>query len=432
MRNKLLKSQNVPLKYAIRDIVTLANSVQEKGVEISWENIGDPIQKGEIVESWIKDIITVKASENISYGYCPTAGVLEAREFIAAEVNSRNGAQISVDDIIFFNGLGDGIAKIYRMLDPAARVIGPSPAYSPHSTAEGSHSDSAHITYRCDPENKWLPDIDDLKRKIGTDSGITGILLINPGNPTGAVLPEDMLKDIVEIARQNKMFIICDEIYSKIVYNGHQPQYLSELIGDVPGIAMRGISKEVPWPGSRCGWIEIYNRDKDPEFDEYAQKILALKMVEVCSTTLPQMCIPEIIGDSRYPELLKRRAAMFEARANEATDFLAGIEGVRANCPDGAFYYTVAFADGLLTDRQTLQIDSSDIRALVENSCSNIAFDQRFVHYLLGASGICVVPLSGFSCETNGFRFILLECDDKKRSWIFKTIADSIKEYISS
>ncbi len=430
MRKNLLKKQSGTFRYIIREIVSLAQKVESQGKEIFWENIGDPIQKGEQVESWVKDIIINKTKDNLAYGYCPTAGVMDARRFIVDEVNSRDGAKITTDDIIFFNGLGDGIAKIYKSLDPDTRVIGPSPAYSPHSTAESDHASSPHLTYRCDPNNKWLPDVEDLKNKIKENENITGILLINPGNPTGAVLSRDMFEEIVEIARINKMFIVCDEIYSKIVFNGHKPQFLSEVIGEVPGIAMRGISKEIPWPGSRCGWIEILNRDKDEEFDEYARKILALKMVEVCSTTLPQMCIPEILGDSRYPELLKRRARKFEARAKEATDLLSGIDGVNAICPDGAFYFTLAFDDGVLNQTQTLNIENEKIKEIVETSCAGIADDQRFVHYLLGATGICTVPLSGFSCNTNGIRFILLEEDDVKRQHVFNTLANSIKEYV--
>lgn len=432
MRNKLLADENIPLKYAIREIVALANKLQGHGIDISWENIGDPIQKGEKVASWIVEKIQKRMADNNSFGYCPTAGVLEAREFISNEVNARSGAKITPDDIIFFNGLGDAISKIYRVLDPSARIIGPSPAYSPHATAEAGHTGAKHLTYRCAPDNKWLPDVDDLKSKIKSNSGITGILLINPGNPTGAVLPLEMYKEIIEIARQNKMFVISDEIYSKIVYNGRESIYLSEMLGDVPGIAMRGISKEWPWPGSRCGWVEFMNRDKDPEFDTYASRLLALKMVEVCATTLPQLCIADVMSDERYQGHVEQRAAMFEKRAAAATEALSGIDGVKAICPDGAFYYTLAFEDGLLNDKQVLKIENPEIRKIIENISAGAVADQRFVYYLLGTTGICTVPLSGFSCDTNGIRFILLEEDDARRDWIFTTIAKSIKEYINS
>ena len=117
---------------------------------------------------------------------------------------------------------------------------------------------------------------------------MAGILIINPDNPTGAVYPTYILEAIVELAKRYDLFIICDEVYHHIVYNGTSTSPLSDVIGDVPAIAMRGVSKEMPWPGSRCGWIEVYNGEKDPMFAKYVQSILNAKMVEVCSTTLPQ------------------------------------------------------------------------------------------------------------------------------------------------
>ena len=70
---------------------------------------------------------------------------------------------------------------------------------------------------------------------------------------------------------------------------------------------MKGISKELPWPGARCGWIEVYNKDKDPIFEKYIKSITDSKMLEVCSTTLPQMVIPKIMTDHRYKLNLKER-----------------------------------------------------------------------------------------------------------------------------
>src|SRR5690606_5123481 len=103
---------------------------------------------------------------------------------------------------------------------------------------------------------------------------IAGILLINPDNPTGMVYPPEVVQQMVDVAREFKLFIISDEIYSNIFYGGVEHKKLAQVIGDVPGIAMRGISKEFPWPGARCGWIEFYNRDKDASFDRYVKSIV--------------------------------------------------------------------------------------------------------------------------------------------------------------
>lgn len=100
-----------------------------------------------------------------------------------------------------------------------------------------------------------------------------GILIINPDNPTGMIYPLETLKRIVAIAREFKLFLIADEIYINITYNGLKAYSLAEIIEDIPGISMKGISKELPWPGSRCGWMEYYNRDKDKEFDAFCQTL---------------------------------------------------------------------------------------------------------------------------------------------------------------
>ncbi|NLF32293.1 MAG: pyridoxal phosphate-dependent aminotransferase [Planctomycetes bacterium] len=432
MRRNIVHVGAGSLTYAIREIVEVAHRFEAAGRPIVWENIGDPIQKGETIAPWIRQTLHEIIDEDTSWGYCDTAGVRSTREFLAAEVNKRGGAQITPRDIIFFNGIGDAVAKVYGFLRRETRIIGPTPAYSTHSSAEAAHSGYEHLTYELDPYNNWMPDIDDLRMKVKYNDSIAGILLINPDNPTGAVYPRPVLEDIVRLAREHNLFLICDEIYAHIVYNGFTPLHLSELTDGVCAIVMRGISKEYPWPGARCGWIEVINRAQDPVFGRYVDSLLASKRLEVCSTTVPQMSIPRIMGDSRYGDHLARRAATFEARAKEAHAILKDVEGIQVNLPNGAFYMTVLFEDGRLNDRQTLPIESPTIRTMVQDLVPNVPTDQRFVYYLMGATGICVVPLSGFCCRRLGFRVTLLECDDKLRKWTFQTLAQAIREYLNS
>jgi len=430
MRRNLVHSGAGSLTYAIREIVQVAYKIRDLGLTMTWENIGDPVQKGERIEPWIRQIMHEVVDQDASWGYCDTAGVPATRKFLADEVNKRGGVQVTPDDLIFFNGIGDAVAKVYGFLRREARVIGPTPAYSTHSSAEAAHSGYEHLTYELDPYNKWMPDLDDLRMKVRYNPSIAAILLINPDNPTGAVYPRAMLEEMAEIARQYGLFLIADEIYTHIVYNGNKTLHLSEVIGDVPAIVMRGISKEVPWPGSRCGWIEVLNSNRDKMFDTYVGSLLASKRLEVCSTTAPQMCIPRIMGDPRYPGHLAKRAAIFESRAHEAHALLQGIPGVLVNCPSGAFYVTVMFEDGILNDRQTLPIENPKVRAMVEQLVQGVSNDYRFVYYLLGATGICVVPLTGFCCKRDGFRVTLLECDDEKRRWTFQALARVLREYL--
>lgn len=433
MRRNIVHEGATNLSYAIREIVGVAHEIRDLGQSIIWENIGDPIEKGERVADWMGQVIKELVDNPKSWGYCDTAGVPETRRFLADLVNERpGGVQVSTSDIIFFNGLGDAVAKVYGFLRREARVLGPSPAYSTHSSAEAAHSGYNHVTYELDPYNGWLPDVDDIRKKVKYNDSIAGILLLSPDNPTGAVYPREILEEIAEVAREHRLFMIADEIYVHIVYNGNPRLHMSEWIGDVPALAMRGISKEYPWPGSRCGWLEVLNKQRDENFARYVDSLIAAKRLEVCSTTLPQMSIPRIIGDPRYPDHLTERAAMFDKRAEEAMAAFDGCDSVIVIKPGGAFYFTVMFKPGVLKDRQALRIENDAVRRRIEEMVKGVSPDRRFVYYLMGATGIVVVPLSGFQSSHDGFRMTLLETDDNRRAWIFKTVRDAIEEYVSS
>ncbi len=432
MRNNIVHAGAEELTYEIRKIVAVAEEFEKLGVQIFWENIGDPVAKGEKIALWIKEIVKKEIESDKSFAYCPTKGLLETREFLAKKSNSNGGAKITADDIIFFNGLGDAISKIYTYLNGESRVIGPSPAYSTHSSAEAAHAGSPHITYNLLPKMNWLPDINDLRNKVHYNPAISGILIINPDNPTGMVYPRRVLKEIVKIAKEHDLFIISDEIYANIVYGNEDTALTSKIIGDMPAIAMKGISKELPWPGARCGWIEVYNKDKDPVFSRYIKTIVDAKMLEVCSTTLPQSVIPKIMSDPRYKNHLKERSAEYGRRAEIAYKIFKNVGGIAAPKPSGAFYMSVVFEDNALNDCQKLKIENNRAREFVEKIAKDVPPDKRFAYYLMASAGICVVPLSGFNSDLYGFRITLLEPDEKKFKFIFETAADKINEYLSS
>ncbi|THB78147.1 MAG: pyridoxal phosphate-dependent aminotransferase [Desulfobulbaceae bacterium] len=434
MRTNIVHIGAGELTYEIRKIVTVGNKLEALGLKTSWENIGDPIAKGEMVPGWMKEIVAKAAMDDASYGYCPTKGVLSTRQFIANQVNSRNKAVIDSEDILFFNGLGDAISKIFGFLKRTARVLVPTPSYSTHSSAEAAHAGTRPLTYILDPNNKWYPDLDDIEKSVKYNPAVAGILIINPDNPTGAVYPVEILEAIVEIAKRYDLFLISDEIYQNIVYNGINTAPLSDIIGDVPAITMHGMSKEMPWPGARCGWIEVYNRDKDPMFSQYVDSILNAKMVEVCSTTLPQMVYPEIVSHPLYQEYLQERIERYNRFSHIAYDCLKGVKGVLVNRPTGSFYMSVCFEDGALNHRQRLPIDNPEIREMIEKlvGVPGTEKDKRFVYYLLGSTGVCVVPLTSFASGLNGFRVTLLERDENEFIKIMNTIAESIRRYLKS
>jgi alanine-synthesizing transaminase len=420
------------LTYEIRNIVLIAKKMQEYGLKIIWENIGDPVQKGENIPAWMKDVLIDIIKENVSYAYSPTKGIDATRAFIADRVNARGKIQITPEDIIFFNGLGDAIARAYSSIQVDARMIMPEPTYSTHLMAEVLHASFPPNTYRMNPYNNWQPDLRELEQKVKSHRAIVGILIINPDNPTGFVYPVEALENVVRIARENDLFVISDETYINIVYNGKSTVPIGDVIGDVPGISMKGISKELPWPGARCGWMEVYNADKDPIFNRFINTILHQKMSEVCSTTLPQMAIPKIMTHPEYKNYLRERTQHYEKLSNIAYGILKDVPFLIANKSNGAFYMTVLFNESVLNERQFLSIEQSDVRNYVESLTGDVEYDKRFVYYLLASTGICVVPLTSFFSPLLGFRMTLLDKDVDEFEFVVKTIAAKITEYIHS
>ncbi len=431
MRQNLLRLGADELTYEIRGIVKKAEQLQALGYKIHWENIGDPIQKNRKLPTWMKETITGLLMEDKTYGYSHSKGLYETREFLAARTNALGGVAVDVEDITFFNGLGDAIAKIYQFLVPTARVIGPSPAYSTHSSAEAAHANAHPITYNLDPENSWYPDLEDLYMKVKYNASIVGILVINPDNPTGMVYPRSILERIVEIAREFNLFLIFDEIYQNIIYNNASTASMAEVIGDVPGISLKGISKEFPWPGARCGWAEYYNRGADSDFNKLCQTIDNAKMIEVSSTTLPQRAIPRIMGDPRYADFLKETNQQIGERSKYLTEVFSDIEGIQFNLTNGAFYNTIIFKKGALNDHQALKIEDKKVEALIADWLTpDMALDKRFVYYLLAAMQVCVVPISAFASDLLGFRMTLLEADREEQKETYGRIKDGLIEYL--
>jgi len=433
MRQQLLIDGAHLIHYEIRGIVKKATQLQDLGKSIYWENIGDPIVKNSKIPRWIKDIVAVQVQDDKSYGYCHSKGELETREFLSQKNNSLDGVQITAEDVLFFNGLGDAIGKIYQFLDPFARVIGPSPAYSTHSSLESAHSNKDPLTYTLDPENNWYPDLEDLYLKVKYNPNIVGILIINPDNPTGMVYPVSYLKKIVEIAREFDLFIISDEVYGNIIYNDTETLKLAEVIQDVPGIALKGISKELPWPGSRCGWMEFYNRGNDPEFDAFCNTLENAKMVEVCSTTLPQKTIPEIMSHPDYIDYIYDKNQRIKQRGEVIAGYFADNPFINFNKTNGAFYNTIVFKEGVLKAGQSLAINDTEAKNLFDQwTADETPLDKHFVYSLLAATGICVVPLSSFGSDLMGFRITLLEEDEEILNHIFRNISEAITAYCNS
>jgi alanine-synthesizing transaminase len=432
MRLNIVHPGAEELRYEIRGIVKFAQKLARANLELTMENIGDPVAKGEAIPDWIRDIVAKEAWDDMkAYGYSPTKGLLEARQYLARTRTEETGIELKADHIIFFNGLGDAITKIYTWLNPNARVLGPNPAYPSHSSIEGGHGHSPMLTYNLDPKNHWWPDVEDVRNKVKYNPNVAALLIINPDNPTGMVYPHHILQEFVNIAREYKLFLIADEIYANLAFDKDDFVSIAALAQDIPTMIMRGLSKEVPWPGSRCGWVEFYNVEADPAFARYVLTIEEAKMNEVCSTTLPQAVLPKILSDHRYPEHLAGRRARYERRAQEAADTLNACGAFDVVKPKGAFYLSVTFTDEFLSKPFSLPAANQEAQVLLDKELADIpdeAFDKRFCYQLLAGTGICTVPLStGFNSHVPGFRMTLLEADDVKFSATLQQIVSAVQ-----
>ena len=258
------------------------------------------------------------------------------------------------------------------------------------------HHDGEPITYSLDILGDGRIDLGELERKVQYNENIAGILIINPNNPTGVVHPQADLERVVAIAKQYGCFLIFDEIYQNIVFDRATITRLSDIIGDVPGISMKGISKEIPWPGARCGWIEVYNADKDESFSSYIHSILVSKMLEVCSTTLPQIIFPEIVRAPEYHDFFQARIEKYRKRRDQALAIFAKTDYLKPLCPEGVFYLTVPFAPVTWTlSHRSLESKTKEIRLYLDSvETPDMRLDKLFAYELMGSEGVCVVPLS--------------------------------------
>jgi aspartate/methionine/tyrosine aminotransferase len=440
MRNQLTNKNYSLLRYSIREIVDIAQKVGELDSEFKFvgENIGDPIAKGWPVPQFLKNILIeeINREGDKVFGYSHSRGNPQTRKWIAEYARRFSpSSKLDYEYVLITSGLGAAIAAMYDMLPAGARVLQPTPSYPTHASLESFAATAEPITYNLDPEKEWQPDIAQIEDQIKKNPEITAVLVINPNNPTGAVFSKEILEKIVSLAEKYKLMVISDEVYFRMVYNGHTFAQITEIAqGRVPLIVMRGLSKDVPWPGGRCGWMEFHNVDLDPDYREYADSVKKKVMMEVCSTTLPQVVLPKIYEHPEYEAWLASNNKELEANGNSIADILNATEGLFVNRTNGAFYMMPRFKDGALNGEQKLQIKNEAARKYIEEHVSGPGFplDKRFAYYLLAATGICVVPASGFYSPYSGFRITTLDRDPARRKETYARVSAAVKEYLAS
>ncbi len=373
------KCDNV--KYAVRDILLVANEAKKKGLPLRFLNIGDPLKFDHQTPPHMIQAIyeAMLRGEN---GYSASSGTDEAIEAVKREAD-RKGIK-NIQDIFITSGASEGIELVLTaLLDPGDNILTPFPGY-PLYTAVQAKLDVKENAYFLDEENSWMPDPDDIRKKI--NSRTKAIVIINPNNPTGSLASKEVLMEIAKIAEENNLLVLCDEIYDKILYDGKKHTSLASLNPELPVITFNGVSKSYVAPGFRIGWgIASGNKEKMASFLEALNKLLRARL---CACT-PIMASVKAALDGPQDHITALMEKM-TPRRDMTWKMLNEIEGITCVKPEGAFY---AFP----------KIDVKD--------------DSDFVKHLIMETGVVVVAGSGFGQKpgTQHFRVVFLPDEDTLR-----------------
>ncbi|MEK6965534.1 MAG: aminotransferase class I/II-fold pyridoxal phosphate-dependent enzyme, partial [Thermoproteota archaeon] len=292
------------VEYAIRDIVTEARKLQKQGKKVTYLNIGDPVQFGFQPPDNVKEAM-IKAIRNGENYYAQSEGLPELREEIAKKEHNK-GLSVNSDDVLITNGISEGLDMVISsIVEEGDEVLLPGPYYPPYASYVRLHG-GIPVEFAVDLNNS-RPDLDDIKSKI--TSKTVAICLISPNNPTGAVFNEQSLKELVDIANENDLYIICDEIYDQIVFD-EKFVGIGKVANDSPVIVLNGFSKVHLMSGWRIGYIAFNSSSKLDLIRENLPKLARVRI----STNLPVQygALESLRGPQEYisefvSELKKRR-----------------------------------------------------------------------------------------------------------------------------
>jgi alanine-synthesizing transaminase len=362
--------------YAIRNIVAEAKKVEAAGRKVRYLNIGDPIQFGFRTPPHLVEAVE-RAMRDGHNGYVPSAGILPAREAVAGEY-ARRGMPVSPDRVVITQGTSEGIELALSVLaDAGDEVLVPTPTY-PLYTAVLAKIGAKAVYYRTDPDNHWLPDLDDLHRKV--TSATRALVVIDPNNPTGAVYPESTRRALIDLAERAGITILADEVYGDVAFDGPAP-LLGSLSPDAPVISFSSLSKAYLAPGWRTGWLVV---GRTGRLDDVLAGIRKMADGRLCSAGPMQYAVaPAIDGDRSHQRAFSRD---LKQRAEITTARLSAMPGMRCVMPRAAFY------------------------AMPQMTLPPGVTDQMFILELLRATGILCVYGSGFGMpEADGyFRIVFL------------------------
>lgn len=368
------------LSYAIREVVLPARELEKKGKKVLHLNIGDPNKYDFDTPQHMKDALYNATKEGYN-GYAPSEGYPELRKAIIDREKKRNKVEYGLDDVCVSSGVTESLQTLLGVsLNPGDELLLPGPTY-PQYTLITKFNNAKPIAYRCIEEEGWQPDVDDIRKKITNKT--KGIVLINPNNPTGALYSKKVLQEIVNIAGENQVPIISDEIYDDMVFD--EKQYATAALAkDVPVITFNGFSKVYLVPGWRIGHILFHHSG---ELDEVQDAFLRMARSRLCANSVCQKaCLVALKGPqdhiAKVNKKLRERRDFSYKRLNE-------IDGISTAKPEGAFYIF------------------PKIEAMERGVWKT---DKEFVLDLLHEKHVLVVHGSGF-CEEYGvdhFRAVIL------------------------
>ena len=329
--NKSTKLDNVC--YDIRGpVMDEAVRMESEGQRILKLNIGNPAPFGFAApDEVIRDMMyNLRECE----GYSDSKGMFTARKAIMQYCQLKGIKGVDIGDIYLGNGVSELITmSMQGLLDNGDEILVPSPDY-PLWTASVTLAGGNAVHYMCDEQNEWNPDLDDIKKKITPKT--KGIVVINPNNPTGALYSDEVLKEIVEIARQNDLILFADEIYDRLVMDGLTHTALASLAPDVPCVSFNGLSKSHRVAGFRVGWMVISGDKK--KIKGYIEGLNLLSSMRLCSNVPAQSIVQTALGGVQsVDELLLPGGRIYEQR-EFVYNALCEIDGISVVKPKAAFY----------------------------------------------------------------------------------------------
>ncbi|MCW5660575.1 MAG: pyridoxal phosphate-dependent aminotransferase [Burkholderiaceae bacterium] len=368
--------------YDIRGpVLEKARQMQEEGHKIIQLNIGNLAVFGfdppdEIVQDMIRNLPA-------SAGYTDSKGLFAPRKAVVHYTQEKNIAGVGVDDVYLGNGASELIVfSLNALLDAGDEILVPAPDY-PLWTAAVSLSGGRPVHYRCDEQSGWLPDLADIRKKVTPRT--RGIVVINPNNPTGALYPDDLLRDIVEIARTHALIVFADEIYDKTIYDGGTHTSIASLADDVLFVTFNGLSKNYRACGYRAGWMVVSGDKRDAK--DYIEGLTMLASMRLCANTPGQLAIQTALGGHQSIKDLVAPHGRLTKQRDLAYDLLTAIPGVSVVKPKAALY----------------------MFPKLDPKIYPIQDDQQFAYELLAEEKVLIVQGTGFNWpEPDHFRLVFL------------------------